>query len=64
MGRLDDKVCIITGAGNGIGRATFERFGREGATVVGAVSAPLRRPTPTSREGALINLTKSMAITC
>jgi NAD(P)-dependent dehydrogenase (short-subunit alcohol dehydrogenase family) len=35
MGRLDDKVVIITGASTGIGRATMMRFAAEGATVVG-----------------------------
>jgi meso-butanediol dehydrogenase / (S,S)-butanediol dehydrogenase / diacetyl reductase len=35
MGRLDDKVVVITGASTGIGRATMERFAAEGATVVG-----------------------------
>jgi NAD(P)-dependent dehydrogenase (short-subunit alcohol dehydrogenase family) len=40
MGRLDGKVCIITGASSGIGRATFDRFAREGATVVGAARRP------------------------
>src|SRR6266581_3886722 len=34
-GRLHDKVAVITGASSGIGRATMELFGREGATVVG-----------------------------
>ncbi|MET9726286.1 SDR family NAD(P)-dependent oxidoreductase [Streptomyces zaomyceticus] len=35
-GRLADRVCVITGAASGIGRATVERFLREGAHVVAA----------------------------
>ncbi|MFJ7955946.1 SDR family NAD(P)-dependent oxidoreductase [Streptomyces sp. NPDC096319] len=35
-GRLADRVCVITGAASGIGRATTERFLREGARVVAA----------------------------
>ena len=34
-GRLQDKVIVITGASSGIGRATMEIAGREGAKVVG-----------------------------
>jgi NAD(P)-dependent dehydrogenase (short-subunit alcohol dehydrogenase family) len=32
--RLKDKVCIVTGAGQGIGRAAAKRLGAEGGTVV------------------------------
>src|SRR3989442_558984 len=34
MGRLDGKVCVITGAGSGIGQASALLFAREGARLV------------------------------
>ena len=32
--RLQDKVCVVTGAGQGIGRATARRLGAEGGKIV------------------------------
>ncbi len=34
MGRLDERVCIVTGAGRGIGAALSRTLAREGASVV------------------------------
>jgi 3-oxoacyl-[acyl-carrier protein] reductase len=33
--RLKDKICIVTGAAQGIGAATVAKFAAEGATVIG-----------------------------
>src|ERR1700722_13981551 len=35
VGRLAGKVCVITGTGGSMGRATALTFAREGASVVG-----------------------------
>jgi dihydroanticapsin dehydrogenase len=40
MSRLKDKVAVVTGGGHGIGRATCERFVKEGAAVVVAELEP------------------------
>jgi NAD(P)-dependent dehydrogenase (short-subunit alcohol dehydrogenase family) len=39
-GRLEGRVCVITGAAGGIGSASAEAFAREGARVVGVDLAP------------------------
>ena len=44
--RLKGKVCVVTGAGQGIGRATAKRLGQEGRNDCGRRSrstpAPLK----------------------
>src|SRR5215475_5969405 len=52
MGRLDGKVCVITGAGGGMGREAAILFTREGAKVCAAdVLVDLAEETVTMCEG-------------
>src|SRR5690606_41686090 len=52
MGLLDEEVAIVTGAGNGIGRATALLFAREGAKVVVNDRGGARDGTGESRSAA------------
>jgi dihydroanticapsin dehydrogenase len=49
MNRLKDKVAVVTGGGAGIGRATCELFGEEGAAVVVAEKNPETGPETVKR---------------
>ena len=50
--RLAGKVCIVTGAGSGIGRATAVLFAREGASVVVAdIDEPAAQETASEIDG-------------
>ncbi len=53
--RLQDKVCVVTGSGQGIGRATARRLGEEGGTIVVAerVDESATRTTAELRENGV-----------
>ncbi len=56
--RLKDKVAIITGGNQGIGRAIVDLFAQEGATVVvGDLSEP-KKPFGSNIEGMRLDVTK------
>ena len=59
-GRLQDKVCVITGVGSGMGRAAAILFAAEGAKVVGcdvnSTTAQATLDTVNAAGGAMVSL--------
>lgn len=61
MGKLDDKIAIVTGAGQGVGRGIALALAKEGATVI-VVGRTLEKCVRTAEEvEALGGKTKPMA---
>jgi dihydroxycyclohexadiene carboxylate dehydrogenase len=60
--RLQGKVCVVTGAGQGIGRATAKRLGAEGGTIVVADRVDEGATQTTAElQGAGVTATKALA---
>jgi NAD(P)-dependent dehydrogenase (short-subunit alcohol dehydrogenase family) len=60
-GRLEGKVCVVTGAASGIGADTAERFAAEGAKVVGVdlaenAAGDLSMQADVTHEGQVIDV--------
>ncbi len=60
--RLLDKICIVTGASQGIGAATCERFAAEGATVIACDRRAPATPVPGAAAFFEVDVTDRAAI--
>lgn len=65
--RLSEKICVITAAGQGIGRATALAYAREGATVwatdINAAALESLKAESPNIHTSLLDITNSEAIT-
>ncbi|GAA4926344.1 2-hydroxycyclohexanecarboxyl-CoA dehydrogenase [Actinomycetospora succinea] len=62
MGRMDDKIAIVTGAGRGIGRGIAEKLAAEGATVVATdVDGATARETADALGHGAVGMTTDVA---
>jgi 3-oxoacyl-[acyl-carrier protein] reductase len=60
--RLQNKICIVTGASQGIGDATCERFAAEGATVIACDRRAPATPVPGAAAFFEVDVTDRAAI--
>ncbi|KPF61756.1 3-oxoacyl-ACP synthase [beta proteobacterium AAP51] len=60
--KLKDKICIVTGAAQGIGAATCERFAAEGATVIACDRRAPAAPVPGAAAFFAVDVTQRVQV--
>ena len=63
MKRLEGKLCVLTAAGQGIGRATAERFAGDGARVIATSKSDRPLAELSGIETAVLDVTDDAGIT-